>query len=124
MHGETTDDYLNVNNIPPPSEFTDLGYSSMSHNPRKSLGFAGSSVVTGKSKTTLFRVRVPKGSKAAFIGRRTTEQGGMQDEAEVITARGTRFKYISTTRNVDMGSYENVDIIEVEIIKDNGSLMY
>jgi ADP-ribosyltransferase exoenzyme len=118
--GKHGDDPKNVNNIPPPSEFVDMGFSSLSHNPNVSKNFSGQSAMTGK--TTLFRVRVPKGSKAAFISRRETEAAAMNDEAEVITARGTRFKYISTTRDVQM-EYSKVDIIEVEIVAHDGGMI-
>jgi len=91
-----------LNNIPPPLEFPDMGYASMSHNPNVSLNtFAGRSTITGNK--VLFRVRVPAGTKAAFISRRSTVSSAMADEAEVIAARGTRFKYISTTENMEVG---------------------
>jgi hypothetical protein len=121
--GTTGESIKNMNNIPPPSEFTDLGFASMSHNPLISKNFAGTSTVHGKHspKTTLFRVRVPKGTKAAFISRRNDEAWAMRDEAEVIAARGTRYKYISTTRNVKVGDWDaSVDIIEIEIVTDKG----
>jgi hypothetical protein len=109
-----------LNDIPPPLEFPDLGFASMSHNPNQSLNtFAGTSAITGNK--VLFKVRVPKGTKGAFISRRYSEAEAMKDEAEVIAARGTRFKYISTTENVTIGGYTKIDVIEVEIVQDNGA---
>ena len=109
----------NFNNIPPPLEFPDMGYASMSHNPNVSLStFAGYSGITGNR--VLFRVRVPKGTNAAFISRRYTETEAMADEAEVIAARGTRFKYVSTTENMTVGGYSKIDVIDVEIVTNAG----
>lgn len=109
----------NFNNLPPPLEFPDMGYASMSHNPNVSLStFAGYSGITGNR--VLFRVRVPKGTNAAFISRRYTETEAMADEAEVIAARGTRFKYVSTTENMTVGGYSKIDVIDVEIVTNAG----
>jgi hypothetical protein len=117
--GKTGTDPKNFNNMPPPSEFTDMGFSSMSHRPSVSTTFSGKSVVKGYDMRTLFRVRVPKGTRAAFIGREHTEAEAMKDEAEVITARGTRFKYISTTRDVNFEGTK-YDVIELEIVNEKG----
>jgi len=109
----------NFNNLPPPLEFPDMGYASMSHNPNVSLStFAGYSAITGNR--VLFRVRVPKGTNAAFISRRYSVESAMADEAEVITARGTRFKYVSTTENMSVGGYSKIDVIDVEIVTNAG----
>jgi hypothetical protein len=118
----------NMNNMPPPFEFVDGGYASMSFNPRVSDNFKGYSTthgdggstysMTGKRRT-LFKMRIPKGSKAAFVGRKHSAGLAMEDEAEVITARGTRFKYISTTRDVDFYGAK-YDIIELEIVNHAG----
>jgi hypothetical protein len=103
-----------LNDIPPPQEVTDMGYSSISYNPRISKSFAGQSKIHGT--TTLFRVRVPAGTKAAFVGRVASEKKAMTDEAEVITARGTRYRYVSTTHGVNVGG-NNVTVIDMEIVK-------
>jgi hypothetical protein len=123
----TADAQGNMNNMPPPFEFVDGGYASMSFNPRVSDSFKGYSTThasgstysqTGKRRT-LFKMRIPKGSKAAFVGRKYSQDLAMEDEAEVITARGTRFKYISTTRDVDFYGAK-YDIIELEIVNHAG----
>ena len=113
----TTGDLDNLNNMPPPSEFIDLGYSSMSHNPNVAQGFGGRSSITNRK--TMFRIRVPAGTKAAYVSRRYSQEESMKDEAEVITMRGTRFKYISTTKNLDVHGTK-VDVIEVEIVDEHG----
>lgn len=109
----------NLNNMPPPDEFVDGGFTSVSFNPIVSQGFAGHSDISGQSMRTLFRVRMPKGTKAANIGRRPTTDKALKDEAEVIIARGTRYKYISTTRGAIVGGAK-YDIIEVEVVQDTG----
>jgi len=113
----TTGDLDNLNNMPPPSEFIDLGYSSMSHNPNVAQGFGGRSSITNRK--TMFRIRVPAGTKAAYVSRRYSQEESMKDEAEVITMRGTRFKYISTTKNLDVHGTK-IDVIEVEIVDEHG----
>ena len=111
--------HLNLNNIPPPTEFSDMAFSSVSFNPKKAVDFGGQSKITGTGRKTIFKIRVPKGTKAAFIGRNYTEQEGLEDEAEVIVARGTRYKYISTSRSVIVAG-QTVDVIEIEIVTNVG----
>lgn len=122
----TGDTIKNLNNIPPPLEWVDGGITSTSFNPKVSLNFSGRSTVgggtpgvSGSGKRTLFKVRIPKGTKAAFVGRWGSAYEGMNDEAEVIIARGTRYRYVSTTRNVDFNG-SNVDIIEIEVVNHEG----
>jgi hypothetical protein len=55
------------------------------------------------------------------VGRNNSEAKGMKDEAEVITARGTRYRYISTTHGVKVGWHGNVSVIDLEIIHTDGS---
>ena len=108
----------NKNNIPPPTYFTDPGFASMSFNPTVSKTFSGRSDITGVG--TIFRVRVPKGAKGAFVGRNSHEYEAMKDEAEVIAARGTRFNYVSTTHGVSIGG-KTMTVIELEITKPDGT---
>jgi hypothetical protein len=111
-----------LNDMPPPDGYTDLAYSSTSHNPQQAQNFAGYSKVTGNR--VLFRVRIPAGTNAAFISRKSSMASAMADEAEIITARGTRYKYISTTENIAISnSYggTKIDIIEVEIVDQTGA---
>jgi len=96
-----------MNNMPPPPEFEELGFSSVSHNPAVSQSFS-------KGSNTIFRIRVPKGTPALQI-----TQGGTSDEAlrnelgyeaEVVLARGTRYKYVS---HETVGGWKIIDVIAV-----------
>jgi hypothetical protein len=107
------------NDIPPPPDFTDMGYASLSFNPVVSKSFAGTSSIT--SEQILFRVRVPKGAKGAFVSRRSTESESMRDEAEVITARGTKFRYVSHTYGVKVGKGGQATVVELEIVRADGT---
>jgi hypothetical protein len=63
-------------------------------------------------------VRVPRGTKAASVGYEDTIEKALQDEAEVMVARGTRFKYVGTT-TAGVGGKKS-KIIEVEIVRNDG----
>jgi hypothetical protein len=112
--------HKNLNNMPPPSEFTDLGYSSMSFSPRVAGDFAGQTI---DGTNVVFKIRVPKGTKALHIANEHNESiaESLNDgEAEAITARGTRFKYISTTKAGAKIHGQMHDVIELEVVHNNG----
>lgn len=110
-----------LNGLPPPPDFVDKGFSSLSINPRLSLGFASNGVVDGQSIKSLFKIRVPKGHNAAFISRRSTLQEALSDEAEVLMPRQTRYRYVGTATEVVNGT--TVRVIEMEVVRADGSLI-
>lgn len=105
--------YSDLNNMPPPEHFADLGFASLSYNPGVSHGFSG---YGSNGNKTLTRVRVPKGYTGLSVGMsdRNTPAKAMQSEAEVILPRGTKFKFVSRSTVSAYG--KQLDVIDLEII--------
>lgn len=91
-----------LNGMPPPGDFVDLGFTSVSYKPRVAKNFS-------KGSKTIFRVRVPKGAPAFEM------KNDLSSEAEVVLARKTRYKYVATTNEA------GYKVIEVEVVKADGS---
>ncbi len=96
-----------INSMPPPQDFTDLGFSSVSFNPGISKGFA-------KGSKTLLRIRVPKGAMGLHIGSPDSDSE-LRGEAEVVLARGTRYRYVT---HETVNGYKT---IELEVVRPDGS---
>lgn len=90
---------------PPPTEFQDDGYSSVSFNPGVSRDF-------GTSKS-LYRVRIPEGFPGAAFARGDRNVKEMlHDEAEVVLPRGTIYKIVKRTPNAAYGgTHDIVDVV-------------
>jgi ADP-ribose pyrophosphatase YjhB (NUDIX family) len=109
-------EFNTFNTMPPPMEFVDPAYGSTSINPAVAHQFAGGHM----GKTVVFKVRVPKGTKAMSVGREGDVREGLLDEAEIVLARGTRYKYVTTHTNQTVAG-ENVNVIELTVVSNNGA---
>lgn len=123
---------FDINDAPPPPEFMDHAFTSMSLVPSRARGFAG----TGQGKgfengsyvPTLFKIRVPKGVPAFGIARSTVGtnvKNMVKDEAEILFAPGHRFRIVSRQKkkvaSSDGGSY-TVFETEVLLVRPDGTL--
>lgn len=114
-----------MNDMPPPADFVDLGFTSVSFNPRVASGFGGKTSKHGLSSDksqNIFRIRVPKGHPgiSVSIGGGSSGKDSLSGEAEVILPRGGRYRYVSEEHHVTK-SGSPIRVVELEIVNADGS---
>ncbi|WKU03746.1 phage minor capsid protein [Micromonospora sp. HUAS LYJ1] len=87
-------------------EWTELAYSSVTADPTVAAEFAGSRV------GIIMRILVPRGTGAVRVSDLGGEDGGSEAEAEILLARGTRYRVVR-----DHGVIDGKRRVDVEVLR-------